>query len=451
MVYDSPLPDDTVQIPDRLARLPYLGWGVTLFALKAGIDALLFHLAGESWTPLIYIHPAKAPLFRPESHWGLWFGLWAVAAPFLVVGTRLTLARLRDSNLPVGFVAFFFVPFANLLFFVMMAAVPSRPEAPPVPSRLAGRVKAKTGFWVASAAGMIFFLGCMAISLGLLRAYGIALFVGAPFLAGLASAKALAELTPGRGWGWSLMAAATASLLSMAVMVAFALEGAVCILMASPLVLILALLGAIVGHAAFNRAHPARSFGVYVVLFPILGLVDAGSPGPPTRVVESVVVVDAPPELVWNQVVAFPELPATTEWVFRAGVANPLRAEIEGRGVGAVRRCEFSTGAFVEPITVWDPGRELSFSVARQPDVLRELTLYPGPRPPHLDDYLRCTRGQFLLEALPGGRTRLTGRTWYQLRMGPQAYWGLWSDAFIHRIHMRVLRHVSALSERTHA
>src|SRR5205814_2217938 len=48
---------------------------------------------------------------------------------------------------------------------------------------------------------------------------------------------------------------------------------------------------------------------------------------------------------------------------------------------------------------------------------------------------------------LPGGRTRLTGTTWYRHEISPSWYWRPWSDAIIHRIHARVLAHVKALSE----
>jgi hypothetical protein len=39
------------------------------------------------------------------------------------------------------------------------------------------------------------------------------------------------------------------------------------------------------------------------------------------------------------------------------------------------------------------------------------------------------------------------GTTWYTNRMWPAAYWSLWSDAIIHRIHGRVLRHIQQLAE----
>jgi hypothetical protein len=52
-----------------------------------------------------------------------------------------------------------------------------------------------------------------------------------------------------------------------------------------------------------------------------------------------------------------------------------------------------------------------------------------------------------VLEALPGGRTRLVGTTWYSNRMWPAAYWNAWSDYIIHRIHGRVLTHIQKLAE----
>ena len=77
---------------------------------------------------------------------------------------------------------------------------------------------------------------------------------------------------------------------------------------------------------------------------------------------------------------------------------------------------------------------------------MREWSPY-SIHPPHLDHYLVCREGQFLLEALPDGRTRLVGTTWYSNRMWPAAYWNLWSDTIIHRIHLRVLKHIQQLAE----
>jgi hypothetical protein len=112
-----------------------------------------------------------------------------------------------------------------------------------------------------------------------------------------------------------------------------------------------------------------------------------------------------------------------------------------------MRRCEFTTGAFVEPITVWDEPRTLGFDVALQPAPLHEWSPYTRVYAPHLDGFFRTTRGEFRLVPLDGGRMRLEGRTWYALDMQPAAYWHVIADAVLHAIHQRVLEHVKASAE----
>ena len=77
---------------------------------------------------------------------------------------------------------------------------------------------------------------------------------------------------------------------------------------------------------------------------------------------------------------------------------------------------------------------------------MHEWSPYRHVHPPHLDGYLKTRRGEFRLIALPGGRTRLEGSTWYTLDLAPSGYWALWSDALIHQIHTRVLEHIAKLS-----
>jgi len=172
---------------------------------------------------------------------------------------------------------------------------------------------------------------------------------------------------------------------------------------------------------------------------------------PPLYEVRTAIDVQAPPEVVWQQVVAFTEIPPPTELIFRAGIAYPIRAEMLGSGPGAERHCVFSTGSFVEPIQIWNPPRQLKFSVSSNPPPLEEWSPYSHIEPPHLHGYLLSEGGQFLLTPLAGGGTRLEGTTWYQHGLWPAAYWRLWSDAVIHRIHLRVLRHIQEEAEKESA
>jgi hypothetical protein len=221
--------------------------------------------------------------------------------------------------------------------------------------------------------------------------------------------------------------------------------------MAAPLAIPLALVGAILGHAV----SPARwrqgtnqmlCAGLLAVPLMLTGERLADAPSPLLEVKSSLDVA-APPERVWGHVVAFTELPAPTELLFRLGIAYPLRAEMFGSGPGAVRHCVFSTGPFVEPIEVWDEPRLLRFGVTKNPPPMEEWTPYEHVHPPHLDGFLASERGQFELVALPDGGTRLEGTTWYRHNMWPVAYWQTWSDYIIHRIHLRVLQHIKMRAE----
>jgi hypothetical protein len=119
-----------------------------------------------------------------------------------------------------------------------------------------------------------------------------------------------------------------------------------------------------------------------------------------------------------------------------------------GTGVGAERHCVFSTGAFVEPIEVWDDPHRLKFSVETNPAPMEEWTPYSHTVTAHLHGFLVSNGGQFLLTALPNRGTQLEETTWYRHTLWPAAYWRLWSDTLIHQIHMRVLRHIRKEVER---
>jgi uncharacterized protein YndB with AHSA1/START domain len=279
--------------------------------------------------------------------------------------------------------------------------------------------------------------------------YGWGVFVGLPFAMGLVSVL-IYGYHERRSLARSLLVAGLAPLGLALLLMAVAIEGVVCILMAAPLFEILALLGGLVGYALQRRPQltpsPALVLAIAASAPLLMGAEQALPPPAPLYQVVTEVEIAAPPEVVWRNVVAFSELPPPTEWLFRSGIAYPMRATIAGSGVGAIRHCIFSTGAFVEPTTAWDEPRRLAFSVTAQPDPMQEWTPYRDVHPAHLD-YLRSERGEFRLTRLADGGTRLAGTTWYRHAIFPVSYWRPWSDAIIHRIHTRVLEHIKRESE----
>jgi hypothetical protein len=450
-----------------VGRGKYFGVGVTLFALKHLLDRIVAtQVFGLPWSLFNYWIVGEATEIDDTSLGRLRFyaTLVTLAIPFIWVGVVLTLRRLRDIGWPLWLVAFFFLPFVNLLFFLLLSTIPSRersssrraPRAPGVKALLE-RVIPGSGFGSAVAGIIVTTLltvGITILSVQGLGNYGWGLFVGLPFCLGLSSVLIYGYHQP-RPLGKCLMVSLLSVGLASAALIAVAIEGLICILMAVPLGAVMALFGGAMGYIIQRRpnsnatgGHVLHAFSVILIALPALMFVERTTQfEPPLREVRTRVEIKAAPEEVWQQLIAFAELPAPQEWLFQTGIAYPIRAEINGHGVGAVRYCVFSTGAFVEPIEVWDEPQLLKFGVIAQPPVMEELSPYAHLRPPHLNHYLESRKGQFLLTRMPNGNTLLEGTTWYQNSFWPGAYWNLWSDYIIHRIHGRVLNHIKALAE----
>jgi hypothetical protein len=460
-------PSDLWRLDGTIDRWPYLAIGVSLTLAKIGLDYLIAtRLFGRDWTPFEYAVPNQvAGLFSmpPEDRF-FYRTMLLVALPFLACGVALTVRRLRSAGLPRYAVLLFFAPVPmNLLFFLTLSLLPPRPIEGPstaliedewdpaeAPKKgMLDRTIPQGRMGAAIAAILLplpFAVAFTALSVNVLRNYGWGVFVGIPFALPMISVIIYGYRQPRRlgeclSLGMLWLGVAYGALLLIAY------EGIICLLMALPLAVPIVLLGAAVGYLIQARPLASRDASrlAAVLLMSLPALIGAESATrgrAPLFAVCTALEVDAPPGAVWPHVIRFEPLPPPEDWIFRTGLAYPVRAEIRGRGVGAVRRCEFSTGAFIEPIEVWDEPRLLRFAVTDNPPPMREWNPIAEIHPPHLDHFLVAERGEFRLAPLPSGRTRLAGTTWYRHNLWPAAYWKLWSDLIIHRIHRSVLEHI---------
>jgi len=433
--------------------------GCSAFLLKFLLDKFVaFAVFGRSWFLWSYWQPlgpaARVNAIHPDTE--MFVGaLLVLALPFIWLGVTLTVQRLRDAGKPLWLVGFFFVPVINLLFFLLLCTMgsqsaPAQREAAPWPeTRMLDRWIPRSAIGAATVSFVLTIaIGFLFTVFGteVLRSYGWGLYVALPFCLGLFSVLVYSYHEP-RSFSSCMTVAVGPIALLGGVLILVLIEGATCILMAAPFALALSALGGMLGYAIqagywLNKGTPAMLSIVFLFTPAFQSAEYWAKLQPETFEVRTAIEVNATPEKVWNQVVAFAEIPPPTELLFRAGIAYPIRAEISGHGVGAVRHCVFSTGPFAEPIEVWDEPRLLKFGVTANPAPLNELSPYGNIQPPHLHGYFVSKQGQFLLTALPGDRTRLEGTTWYQHTMWPATYWHLWSDYIIHKIHLRVLEHI---------
>src|SRR5690242_19392674 len=111
----------------RVGRARYLATGVILLAIKHNIDRVVAASYGYPWSVFNY-WVFKTPsgiegITRNEANF--YSELLIIALPFIWIGTVLTLRRLRDAGLPLWLVVLFFLPFLNLIFFIILSVIPS--------------------------------------------------------------------------------------------------------------------------------------------------------------------------------------------------------------------------------------------------------------------------------------------------------------------------------------
>lgn len=456
MASDSPVPALSPLSPRRwfdssipVDRRSYVASGFLLMALKYVIEAVLIGVATQKlWLPHLFL----VPIASMRADWiggdavPLLVALGLLSLPFLYVGLSMSVRRASDAGASPFLGTLFVVPFLNYALILYLSLVPSSP-APQVEARSReSSANVLTATIGAVVGATVFGLVCTVIaqfeSLGKL---GGALFFVTPIAMGVFAGYLPNARRDLGAWRTIVLAASTAFTTATALLL-FGIEGMICIVMAFPIGLVAIVVGALIGRQlALASARPSGL--AFALGIPLLAAFPPLAPTTETHHVYTTIEVDAPPEVVFEQVVAFPPIEGPRPWYFRTGIAVPLRARIEGRGVGAVRHCEFTTGSFVEPITAWEPGRRLAFDVTSSPPPMEEWSPY-RIHPRHLDSTMRSRRGEFLLSPLPGGRTRLVGHTEYELGLAPDVYFAPMSDALLHLIHERVLEHVAAGAER---
>lgn len=260
-------------------------------------------------------------------------------------------------------------------------------------------------------------------------------FVILPLLMGIISVwcwKSL-NLTGKQLTGYSCLNGFLAILLSAV----FLGEGAICLLIVSPLILCFVITGAFMGRTMFRKKNNYVNMSIVSLLF-VLFITDSISIPHYENLVSDVVTIDASPEEVWKHVVAFDGIEEENEfWLFRIGMPMPVAATVNGYYEGAERKCIFSNGyTFDEKIVTYQPEHNLTFDIVNQ------------PKDPEIMGHIDILKGQFLLKDNGDGTTTLTGNSWYRLYVFPVWYYDIWAESITRNVHLRVMQHIKQLSEK---
>ncbi|TGK09694.1 hypothetical protein EHO58_04790 [Leptospira selangorensis] len=435
-----------VSIP--IDRKKFFITGVILFFVKYSIDRIIAYIFFDRlwWISEYFKDPGKIVLqkFEPEES-RFYFTLLLVSLPFIYLGTIFCIKRLRSIGLSSFWVLLFFVPFLNFLMFFLLSVLPenlynnkevgSSPEFFP-------KSKLIVSIWSIIFATSISLLFSI-FSTDILKAYGASLFVGGPFIIGFTSVILYSRAEP-VDFKQAMLISFTAISIAGILTLIVALEGIICLMMAAPLAYFLGFLGGGIAYLLQTKSKLVSSILPFLFLIlPSIAYLEANlDKKSDWYMVETSLRISASKEKVWKGLFEFSDIPEPKELIFNAGVSYPVRARVEGKGIGAIRYCEFNNGVFVEEITNWDENNSLEFDVVRQPDAMKELSPYKNIRPTHLDGYFASKKGSFQLVSLGKNETLLIGRTWFLNKFGPTTYWNVWIHWILHKIHYRVLDHI---------
>ena len=445
-----------------VGRTVFLTVALALVLLRLNLERLAFPGQGYNTTHSI---PAilngfafgLVPIAPPPDLADQWLR-WVSWVPFLWVGVSLALGRLRDARIPRGWALLFLIPGVRVLFLLILGTLPGGDTTTGSKSGIGDRFSSwdrwlPSSKWGCALASAIY-AGAVGVGLTLLSTqvfgeYGWALFVVMPFALGAISTWLHLRRHPA-----TLKEAQWVSFLAVlcvgGLLLGLALEGLLCLVMATPIAGLLAVMGGSVVwkiHQAKSDKSNAPLMGVVLLSLPAL---IAGEPlgrsATPTFTIQSEVFVAASPRRLWPLVVDVAELPPDDRLWSRLGMATFRRAWTEGEGIGAIRYCEFDTGLAREPIEVWDPPRRLKLRVETTPTPLKELSIYEHIHAPHLKGFYEVKSAEFLLEPVEGG-TRLIGTTRYQHGLWPAQYWAWWCGHVVKDLQQRVLTHAKRRAE----
>ena len=259
-------------------------------------------------------------------------------------------------------------------------------------------------------------------------------FFSTPFFIGLIAAWVWRPLK--LSVGVTALHSLTTTLVGLLASAVVQKEGAVCLVMVSPLIYVMIFAGALCGRIWFRVDRDKLNLS----MFPLLALVIAAEPqwrSDREAVVADEILIHAPPAKVWPHILAFPEIAEPPRyWLFRLGLPYPMQTTNGGNFAGALRKCIFSNGVTLpERVVEFVPEARLTFDITEQ------------PADPEAYGHVTLHRGRFELRDNHDGTTTLTGSSWYSLHVRPRWYFALWMESATRAVHRRVMEHIRRLAE----
>ncbi|HBB95371.1 MAG TPA: hypothetical protein DC054_08260 [Blastocatellia bacterium] len=273
----------------------------------------------------------------------------------------------------------------------------------------------------------------------------IAFIFVVPMALGVLTVFFAARYRPRRWYYWLFMPWVPCAMLLLGAFL-FGIEGAICIIMASPVFFLMSSLGGLLTGLVMKEYGSSRS-SYSLLLFPILPFlvapIEHQFPAPDSvRSTETQIIINASPQTVWENIERVRRIePDEQRFSFfrLMGFPRPVEATLSYEGVGGVRHATFEGGVlFIETIDVWQPDRELRFSIKADTNSIPSTTLDE-----HVtigSAYFDMLQGDYQIEPVSDHQVRLHLSSKHRISTRFNLYVGLWTEFIMRDIQQNILK-----------
>lgn len=250
---------------------------------------------------------------------------------------------------------------------------------------------------------------------------------------------------------YAILAPWVACLLLFGTVFLLKLEIVICLIMASPLFLLLASVGGLICYRTVDSRQIAtptkKSFTALFMLLPYLvAPLENSLPTPVSiRQVDTQIVIQAPVATIWANIKSVPTIrppEQTFNWLHLVGMPRPVAATLSHDGVDGVRNATFDNGlTFVETVTTWTQDKQIAFSI--KPNGVAALQ----PWNEIGGQYFDVIDGAYTIEPLTDGRVLLHLSSHHRLSTRFNVYGGAWTDYVMRDLQNYILRIIKARCE----
>jgi hypothetical protein len=323
----------------------------------------------------------------------------------------------------------------------------SRPSIEPSESRCYWLVPVISAVVYLTATQLIFDSGSLGGSYDTLT---LAFMGCAPLAAGALSIHRSEARLP---WVRAVAVPCLAIALALTLMLALGMQSRLRTIIAIPPFFMLACIGGVMMGWLFRsqqrlsaRGHAIVLIGLLVLPYALVGLERRVLQRTSLESVYTHTQIAASPQVVWDNIICVPTIDGQDEHfpslVLWLGVPRPRAAILSHEGTGGVRSATFDEGmTFVEEITDWVEGREISFTIdiESQGDVA-----VAGEIDNALFEVLDAT---YRVEAIDDQNVILHLESRQSITSGFNAYGGIWTELMMRSLQEYVLRAIKTRAE----